>query len=407
MHAFSRKYDVILLGTLLMMSLSINGWADENIQCPSSGKVCRLVSTSLPLRALPRTFSTMYSEPDTASKVISSNVKAFRPLYVFEKKDVDFSEPAHPKGWYQVGTKVKKPQGWMQTKDVFEWKHAIVVSFTPLGKCDERHHPVLMFKTKDALKDLVESDDRVARTQAIYAGLNATAPDEVISVEPARFVSIEEKFYLLPVINFERVDLFPQKTQYLQIASAIPGSRADEANPDTVKNPSFLAQGTPPRDITVWVMDRDLLDPNIRALDVRILLTKRDFRNLILSLNMLHHQMKWTIVSPDAFFTGLRGLVAIAAQDQNITLEFARRLADAELLESWIDSLPYKSQILEMRDDQFKSLSFGERANLMKDIESKLELYWKIYGNSDLWVALDELDTSDDHVYPLPLTALP
>jgi hypothetical protein len=74
---------------------------------------------------------------------------------------------------------------------------------------------------------------------------------------------------------------------------------------------------------------------------------------------------------------------------------------------SWINSLPYKSAILEMSNELFEALSAEERANLEYEIEAKLQLYREINENSDLWVKLDERDASIDHVYPLSLTALP
>jgi hypothetical protein len=361
----------------------------------------------------------VYSEPDTRSKVLIQNIKAFEPLYVFERKNVDLSE-----GWYQVGKKVNKPLGWMQAKDILEWKHALVVSFTP----DQQRHQVLMFKTKDALKQLLEAPDRQERVQAIYAGLKTIPPkvsEAVISVEPTRFVDIEKVFYLLPVLDFEQVDLF---TRILQIASAVPGSRAEKNFPDIVENPVFMAQAMlgsqlidnqiaqlaatlasskeamPPRDITAWVLERDLINPELRALEVRVLLTRTDMNNLIQALDSLLHQIKQSIVTPMEFFIGLQAVVTMALQDQEITLKAAERLTDAGLLQAWIESLPYKSEILEMSEEMFEELPADERAHLEENVASKLELYRKINENSDLWVVLD---ASDDHVYPLPLSALP
>ncbi|MDM8560454.1 vWA domain-containing protein [Candidatus Parabeggiatoa sp. HSG14] len=687
MH-YIKKYGVWLCTLLIGLSWPFIGWADNDIQCTKGGKkVCRIVSTSLPLRALPRPFSKLYSNPRTSSKVISSNFKAFWPVYVFQRKKLDFSNPASPKGWYKIGTMVNDPWGWMEAKDILEWRQALVVSYTHPGMGDERRNSVLMFKTADALGDLVESDDRDEQANDIYEGLNASpinVPDELVSREPARFVNIEEKFYMLPVIDFEEVDLFLDETRYLQIAAAVPGSRADEANPDTVASEVFMEQATqmetvegtkastlgfdikfvmdmtgsmgpyikgtkdaiakvatmvsgknidaqmryglvgyrddvkkvpkmafvvknfteqlvddktfqrviatakpakfgsidyqeevfagvkealtspwnentikfivlvgdasshpvghpqntsglnaeeirelanankvsvisihlkaavgvpdhalaqtqftqlatnpgsdtpayidvsadnrddfeqavkqvaktlsvmvsqvrkgniqqvknapdantiaktqdvgdkagkiaqavaatalvdylgkeatPPRDVTAWVMDRDILDPEVRALDVRALLKKSDLNDLIQSLETVQKAVKRGIATQMEFFSALQGVVASTSQGQDITFKGAKRLADAGLLPNWIESLPYKSEILEMSDEMFESLTADERSRLEDDIDSKLELYRKINENIDLWVALDERDPSDAHVYPLPLTALP
>lgn len=421
---------VRLFGVILFIALSFNGWTSE-IQC-QAGKVCRIVSTSLPLRALPRDLSNVYSKPDTASTVISNNIKAFKPLYVFEKKNVDLSDPAFPKGWYQVGENAKTPLGWMQTKDVLEWQHALVVLFTPPGT--ERRNQVLMFKNKDALMQLIEADDLPKRAQAIYAGLKAVppkVPESLISIEPARFV--DKVFYLLPVLDFEQVDLFYENTRVLQISTVVPGNRAEESSPDIVENPLFILQAmegsqvvgdkiatmaksiasskvvevVPPRDIIAWVIDRDLINPKLSALEVRVLLTRTDMANLISSLDILLNQVKWATVTPMKFFTRLQAVVTLAIQDEDITPKAAQRVIDTGFLPAWIASFPYKSAILKMRGERFFSLSEDELASFLKEIESKLEDYRKLIENKALWVALDQRDSESEYVYPLPLSALP
>jgi serine/threonine-protein kinase PpkA len=660
----------------------------DNIICKDKD-VCRQNSTGLPLRALPRAMSALYSGPNTASQILSSNVKAFWPLYVFARKDLDLSSPTNPKGWYQVGTMIDDPVGWMQAKDILEWKQSLLVSYTHPGIGDERRNSVLMFDTKAALQTVAEADERETQVQTMLTGLNRQpieVPNHVISREPSRFVNIDEKFYLLPVIDFEQTDIFDDETRYLQIAAAIPRSRADEANPDTLNNrkfaeqaaqtetvtdtqaktlgldikfvmdmtgsmgpfikrtkdaiakvatmiakenldvqvrfgligyrddlvtipglkfvtnnftptlvtvdefdkviakaspatdtsgdyqeepfaginlalnsdwndntlkfvilvgdasshpvshqqnttgldavqlrelangqkiniisihlkasrfkadhalaerqfttlaenkgsqsPAYLAvaahkheefelavknvatalskvvakvrQGNieivkkthdtttivetqevgtqaekiaeataanalvdylgnvanPPRDITAWVMDRDLVDPTIRALQVRVLLKKRELNDLIQALEKVLKAVKRSQLTSMQFFDALQGVVTQTTKggDNKITMESATRLADSGLMPAWINSLPYKSAILEMSNELFEALSAEERANLEYEIEAKLQLYREINENSDLWVKLDERDASIDHVYPLSLTALP
>jgi len=657
--------------------------SSADIMC-KSGDVCRQISTSLPLRGLPRPFSTLYADAADSSKVISSNVKAFWPIYIFDRKDLDFSDPANPKGWYQVGTMVNDPMGWIQAKDILEWKQSLVVSYTHPGTGDDRRQSVLMFKGKEDLSSIVESDDSAKQVGQIYAGLNAqpmAVPDSVISREPARFVNIEEKFYMLPVIDFEKIDLFDDETRYLQIAAALPNSRADADKSDTLQNAEFaelagtadttagtqaselgfdikfvmdmtgsmqpyiditkeaiqkvaelvkqknadakvnygligyrddtklipelefvtknfteqlvnadgfvkaiskvkaaqvtskdyqeemfagvkeainsqwnentvkiiilvgdasshqvghpqntsgldaqqvrelanankisiisvhlkekqaepdhaLAQaqftqlgtnsGTkapaymdvatddqqtfaqavqsvagelsniiaevrqgnlasvknapqantaqdaaqkgkqiaqsvaaaalvdylgreanPPRDITAWVMDRDLSSPEIRSLDVRVLLKRGELNDLIQALESVLKAVKRSELTQMAFFDALQGVVTQSTKGNKITMTDAQKLADSGLMPSWINSLPYKSAILKMSNDMFAELTADERSALEYEIEGKLELYRIINENTDLWVKLDDRDANIDHVYPLSLSALP
>ncbi|MDM8569795.1 hypothetical protein QUF50_09875, partial [Thiotrichales bacterium HSG1] len=210
----------------------------DDIRCKDHD-VCRQLSTNLPLRALPRALSALYAKPDINSEVINSNVKAFWPVYVFQRLNLDFSEPTYPKGWYQVGLNMKKPIGWMLAKDVIEWKQSLVVSYTHPGIGEERRNSILMFDSKASLRKIVEAEDRRQQVKSIYSNLESkptAIPTEIISREPARFVNIDEKFYLLPVIEFEPVTMFAGKTNYLKIVAATPLSRANIAHPDTLKN---------------------------------------------------------------------------------------------------------------------------------------------------------------------------
>jgi serine/threonine-protein kinase PpkA len=221
---------------------------EDNINCGSPDKVCRQAETFLPLRALPRPFSNIYDGPNT-DKVAFSNVKAFFPVYVFDRKDVDYSDPANPKGWYKIGPSVKDPMGWMAAKDIMEWKQALVVSYTHPGSGEERRQPVLMYENLGDLKTLVESDERLEEAQAAYEGMAKTpmrVPDGVVSMEPKRFVDIENKegFYILPVLDYEELDIFDDETRYLQIAAAIPRDRSDTAGADLLQNQDYVEQAT-------------------------------------------------------------------------------------------------------------------------------------------------------------------
>lgn len=265
----------------LLLCLSHSVLAEEGINCfDDPNKVCRQTDTSLPLRALPRAFSNIYEALDS-DKVAFSNVTAFYPLYVFERKDIDLSDPADLKGWYRVGSDVSDPLGWMKAKDVIEWKQALVVSYTHPGSGEERRNPVLMYENLDKLKTLVEEEEREEKAKNMYAAMPGKIPEGVVSSEPKRFVDIETKegFYILPVIaHEEETEMYPDgDTRYLQIAAAIPRERSEEGKEDTFDNQQFseqtqqaeTTQGTQAKDLGVhikFVMDiTGSMGPYIKA----------------------------------------------------------------------------------------------------------------------------------------------
>ena len=69
----------------------------------------------------------IYEQADAGSKVVRDNVPAFYPVYIFEMKDVDLSDPTAAKGWYHVGAGIKTPVGWMEAKDILEWHNTLIV----------------------------------------------------------------------------------------------------------------------------------------------------------------------------------------------------------------------------------------------------------------------------------------
>jgi len=120
---------------LLLSLLGISGptlAVTLEITC-SPDSICRQTSTGLPLRALPRASSTIYEKADEGSTVLNANVPAFSPLFVFQRQNVDYSDPANPTGWYQVGALIDDPVGWMHARDILEWKQALMVAYSHPG----------------------------------------------------------------------------------------------------------------------------------------------------------------------------------------------------------------------------------------------------------------------------------
>ncbi|PTN32757.1 VWA domain-containing protein [Desulfonatronum sp. SC1] len=205
-----------------------------DVSCPGNG-VCLENETQLPLRVLPRPFAHIYSQTKADSAAIASaNVPAFHPLYVFARQNVDLSNPAEPKGWYQVGPTKDAPSGWMQAQDVMEWRQALVVSYTHPGGLLEGRNPVLMFRDLSTLQGLIDSFDRADQAREFYKKIaTGDTPDEIVSMEPKRFVDITQQFYILPILQFEQTQIMGDDVRLLQLAAAVPGARGADTLADT------------------------------------------------------------------------------------------------------------------------------------------------------------------------------
>ncbi len=218
---------------------------DGNVICPQ-GSVCMEKETQLPLRVLPRPFSHVYSEPRADSdNIVIPNIPAFHPVFVFDRQNIDLSDPASPGGWYRVGQSRDAPQGWMQASDAMEWRQALLVSYTHPGGPIEGRNPVLMFRELDNLQDLVDDFGRQDRAREIYSSIEAgDVPGEIVSMEPKRFVDITRQFYIFPILDWEETQIMGDDVRLLQLAAAVPEQRGA----DTLDDEDYRTQAATGRD---------------------------------------------------------------------------------------------------------------------------------------------------------------
>ena len=225
----------MFITSLISGLMNVSVIADDGYECSNGKKICREKTTGMPLKALPRAFPTLYDNPNGSKVITKKPIKAFRPLYIFARQGIDTSDPDNPKGWYKVGKSKKRVLGWMQAKDIIEWKQALIMAYTHPGEDDERRSQVLMFDKLQALKDIIQSPERAAKISKAYASLDKKPQDRYPSLvlsESKRFVDINENFYFLPIVNFEMLDLDGEDARYLQIAAAIPEATAAKLDTD-------------------------------------------------------------------------------------------------------------------------------------------------------------------------------
>lgn len=218
-------------------------------------KPCVETATGLPLQVLPRPFANLYraAEADPEA-VVQANLAAFRPLYVFAREGIDLSDPAQPAGWYRVGSNAGQAAGWLQARDALEWRQALVVAYTHPGGVEGRK-PVLMFRDADALRAVVDAADMAEAAGALYAAVErAEVPDELVSMEPKRYIDINRQFYILPILDWEQFDIYGDEVRLLQIAAAVPGQRGA----DTLADEQYRGQAGTGREVDAGAGLEDL-----------------------------------------------------------------------------------------------------------------------------------------------------
>ncbi|MCP4119159.1 MAG: VWA domain-containing protein [Desulfobacteraceae bacterium] len=196
----------------------------------------------LPLRILTRPFSNIYTQKDASGATVQENVPAFQPFYVYTSpsaEDLELQE-----GWYEVGQDNRGGVlGWMQTKDVLEWKQTMCLAYThPEGRS-----PVLMFANRRPLADLTMAGEevRTKEVEKLYAVIDSGLIPEgfpIRSVEPKRAVDISTQFYLLPILAFEELEIGGREGRLLQLAAATASGPDARESTDISQNKDYLTE---------------------------------------------------------------------------------------------------------------------------------------------------------------------
>ncbi len=233
---------------------------------------------ALPLRILTRPFSNVYTEKDNSKGTVMENVPSFQSFFVYTKpssEDIELGD-----AWYEVGTdNLGTVVGWMRYDDVFEWKQTMCLAYThPEGR-----KQVLMFERKSYLKGIIESssDDRTKNAEELYTAIDSRdIPQDfpVISIEPKKAVDISKQFYLLPILDFQTIEIDGREGRLLKLA-AVTGTReksdirVDNEFLDDALGESTRVDEKTLKQLTVdlvWVMDTTVsMRPHIaQTLDV-------------------------------------------------------------------------------------------------------------------------------------------
>ena len=163
---------------------------------------------------------------------------------------------------------------------------------------------------------------------------------------------------------------------------------------------------TVPRDITAWVADKDIVDPAIQSLEVKVFLTKSELNGLKLALDQLLSAGVRGQISGEGLFQALQAVVATASRDP-AQVRNASTLAQTGLIPEFLKGLPYKSTIMDMSNETWARMSPDQQDKYLQKLQSKLNIYQTIHDNSAKWQPLNDGDDRDNWVAAIPLDSLP
>ena len=250
--------------------------------------------SSLPLRVLTRPMSSLYQAADEKSAVVQGNLPAFTNFYVYTRPSGELA--ALGSGWDEVGPDDKgKIAGWVKADDVFEWKQTMCLAYTN----PHDRSPVLMFENRRPLETFTKqpAEERKAGVEKLYEAIeakNIPAEFPVLSVEPKLAVDMTTQFYLLPILDFQAVEIDNRPGRLLELAAVTGSGEKARVKSDIRTNQDFLtaANVTPAEAIQktgedlavdfVWVIDTTMsMGPYIDGVTALI----RDASNKIIAGN--------------------------------------------------------------------------------------------------------------------------
>jgi hypothetical protein len=162
----------------------------------------------------------------------------------------------------------------------------------------------------------------------------------------------------------------------------------------------------PPKDVIAWALDRDLINPTDRSLEVRVLITRAQLSSLLQALDSVVQAFMKAEATQAQFFDALQ---AVSGQTLKRPEDIAgaTKLAASGLLPAFIQSLPYKSDVLSLSNEMYASMTAEQRSALEWNLLGKLKQYRTINEQVDAWTRLAEGDPDSEMVYPLHLDYLP
>jgi serine/threonine-protein kinase PpkA len=160
-----------------------------------------------------------------------------------------------------------------------------------------------------------------------------------------------------------------------------------------------------PRDIIAWAVDKDLFDPALPALEVRLLINKRELDELRKVLQDVMTAGRTGQIGGEDFFKVLQTTAATVARGEQSRISQARSMAD--LVPDFLQGLPYKSQLMALTNELWAGWSTDQQDDFLKGVEAKINLYAAMHDTPEKWIQLHQGDAPDEFVYPIALDALP
>ena len=169
-------------------------------------------------------------------------------------------------------------------------------------------------------------------------------------------------------------------------------------------------QNRAPSVVNSWMADMDLArlaqgsqSPNV---EVAVLLTKNQLNDLSRQIRTIIDNAERTKKTDSRdFFQGILSASTQMARDPNLPTQ-GKSLAELGILAEFLDGLPYKSDVMLLREEDWYRMSIGEQTAFINRLTSRLARYEEYDRDRANWESFGQ-DNAGDWVYRVPLNMLP
>ncbi len=160
-----------------------------------------------------------------------------------------------------------------------------------------------------------------------------------------------------------------------------------------------------------WMVDRDFLNPERSAVDVRVLLTRDQLSDLKYVMQQVLELAEEGVLSPQNFIDDLKSLAATVSRDPSSvagsTSGAGANLADMGYMREYIEDLPYTGEVMNLTLETWEEWSAKVQIEFMHRLESKINYYQALHDHTDLWVTPGGGPVNGNSVFPVALELLP
>ena len=160
-----------------------------------------------------------------------------------------------------------------------------------------------------------------------------------------------------------------------------------------------------------WMVDRDFINPERSAVDVRVLLTRDQLSDLKSVMQQVLELAEEGVLSPQNFIDDLQSLAATVSRDPSSvggsTSGAGVNLADMGYMREYIEDLPYTGEVMNLTLETWEEWSAKVQIEFMHRLESKINYYQALHDHTDLWVTPGGGPVNGNSVFPVALDLLP